>query len=85
MINDASNYDYGHAHVWLDVCNIRQVDINGMLNYLDNEMTCMQEYEQMEVDGIGDLKLAGLYDLARWDSGRRIHLNIGISAFHRFN
>lgn len=50
-----------------------------MLNYLDNEMT-MQNNAKMESDGIGDLKLAGLYDLARWDSGRRIHLNIGISA-----
>ena len=50
-----------------------------MLNYLDNEMT-MQNNVEMESDGIGDLKLAGLYDLARWDSGRRIHLNIGISA-----
>ena len=39
----------------------------------------------MESDGIGDLKLAGLYDLARWDSGRRIHLNIGIKCTHRFN
>ena len=51
----------------------------GMLNYLDNEMT-MQNNAKMESDGIGDLKLAGLYDLARWDSGRRIHLNIGLSA-----
>ena len=50
-----------------------------MLNYLDNEMT-MQNNAEMESDGIGDLKLAGLYDLARWDSGRRIHLNIGLSA-----
>ena len=33
----------------------------------------------MESNGIGDLKIAGLYDLARWDSGRRIHLNIGLS------
>ena len=51
----------------------------GMLNYLDNEMT-MQNNAKMESDGIGDLKLAGMYDLARWDSGRRIHLNIGFSA-----
>jgi hypothetical protein len=51
----------------------------GMLNYLDNEMT-MQNNAKMASDGIGDLKLAGLYDLARWDSGRRIHLNIGLSA-----
>ena len=23
--------------------------------------------------------MAGLYDLAQWDSGRRIHLNLGLS------
>ncbi len=51
----------------------------GMLNYLDNEMT-MQNNVSMESEGLGDLKLAGLYDLARWDTGRRIHLNIGVSA-----
>ena len=51
----------------------------GMLNYLDNEMT-MQNNVSMESEGLGDLKLAGLYDLARWDSGRRIHLNMGVSA-----
>ena len=50
----------------------------GMFNYLDNQMT-MQNNVSMESDGLGDLKLAGLYDLARWDSGRRIHLNMGIS------
>ena len=47
----------------------------GMLNYLDNEMS--MPMGKMESDGIGDLKLAGLYDLAQWDSGRRMHLNIG--------
>ena len=51
----------------------------GMLNYLDNEMT-MQNNESMESDGVGDLKIAGLYDLARWDNGRRVHLKIGVSA-----
>ena len=39
----------------------------------------MQNNVSMESDGLGDLKLAGLYDLARWDSGRRIHLSLGIS------
>ena len=34
---------------------------------------------KMESNGICDLKIAGLYDLAQWDSGRRIHLNIGLS------
>ena len=33
-----------------------------------------------ESSGLGDLKLSGLYDLASWDNGRRIHLNVGISA-----
>ena len=49
-----------------------------MLNYLDNEMT-MQNDKSMKSDGVSDLKIAGLYDLARWDSGRRIHLTIGLS------
>jgi len=49
-----------------------------MVNYLDNEMT-MQNNVSMKSEGVSDLKLAGLYDLARWDSGRRIHLNIGAS------
>ena len=30
--------------------------------------------------GLGDLRLCGLYDLASWDNGRRVHLNVGISA-----
>jgi len=51
-----------------------------MLHYLDNEMTMQgSSMGKMESNGIGDLKIAGLYDLARWDSGRRIHLNIGLS------
>jgi hypothetical protein len=49
-----------------------------MINYLDNEMT-MQNNVSMKSDGLSDIKIAGLYDLARWDSGRRIHLNIGMS------
>jgi hypothetical protein len=50
----------------------------GMVNYLDNEMT-MQSGTAMETSGLGDLKLAGLYDLASWDHGRRAHLNLGLS------
>jgi hypothetical protein len=34
----------------------------------------------MESNGLGDLKFSGLYDLASWDNGRRVHLNVGISA-----
>jgi len=49
----------------------------GMLNYLDNEMT--MPMGKMDSSGTGDLKMAGLYDLAQWDSGRRIHLNLGLS------
>jgi hypothetical protein len=51
----------------------------GMLNYLDNDMT-MQNGSSMESSGLGDLKFSGLYDLASWDNGRRVHLNVGISA-----
>lgn len=51
----------------------------GMLNYLDNDMTMLNGMS-MESNGIGDLKLSGLYDLASWDNGRRVHLNVGISA-----
>jgi hypothetical protein len=51
-----------------------------MLHYLDNEMTMQgSSMGKMESNGIGDLKIGGLYDLARWDSGRRIHLNLGLS------
>ena len=32
-----------------------------------------------ESSGLGDLKLVGLYDLAKWNNGRRIHLNLGLS------
>ena len=51
-----------------------------MINYLDNEMT-MQSTSMgtMKSNGAGDLKIAGLYDLAQWDSGRRMHLNLGLS------
>lgn len=66
----------------------------GMLNYLDNEMTMVMEMEHggmaghwmrmdptsAESSGLGDLKLSGLYDLASWDNGQRVHLNVGISA-----
>ena len=51
----------------------------GMLNYLDNDMT-MQVGNSMESNGLGDLKFSGLYDLASWNNGRRVHLNVGISA-----
>jgi hypothetical protein len=51
----------------------------GMLNYLDNDMTMLNGMS-MESNGLGDLKLSGLYDLASWDNGRRVHLNVGISA-----
>ena len=50
----------------------------GMVNYLDNEMT-MQSGTAMETSGLGDLKIAGLYDLASWDDGRRAHLTLGLS------
>ena len=33
----------------------------------------------MESSGIGDLKVAGLYDLAQWDDGRRMHLKLGLN------
>ena len=51
----------------------------GMLNYLDHDMT-MQNGNSMKSSGLGDLKFSGLYDLASWDNGRRVHLNVGISA-----
>ena len=54
-----------------------------MLNYLDNEMTMinrMGEISKMETSGISDLKFGGLYDLARWEDGRRAHLSLGLSA-----
>ena len=50
-----------------------------MINYLDNEMT-MQNGDMMETSGLGDLKIGGLYDLARWKDGRRSHLSLGLSA-----
>jgi hypothetical protein len=50
----------------------------GMLNYLDNEMS-MQNGNKMESSGLADLKVAGLYDLAQWDSGRRMHLKLGLN------
>jgi len=50
-----------------------------MMNYLDNEMT-MQNGDKMETSGLGDLKFGGLYDLARWEDGRRAHLSLGLSA-----
>ena len=66
--------------------------IMGMINYLDNEMDMMMHFMEMggmtmrhdhemaaESSGLGDLKLVGLYDLAKWDEGRRIHLNIGLT------
>ena len=63
--------------------------IMGMVNYLDNEMdmtmahfmsTMRHDHEMAaESSGLGDLKLVGLYDLAKLDEGRRIHLNVGLS------
>jgi len=50
-----------------------------MINYLDNEMT-MQNGDKMETSGLDDLKIGGLYDLARWEDGRRAHLSLGLSA-----
>lgn len=59
----------------------------GMLNYLDNEMEMFMDSGMgpmnpslMESNGLGDLKFSGLYDLASWNNGRRVHLNVGISA-----
>ena len=54
-----------------------------MLNYLDNEMTMINRMgvtSKMETSGLGDLKIGGLYDLARWQDGRRAHLSLGLSA-----
>ncbi|HAY74608.1 MAG TPA: alpha amylase, partial [Opitutae bacterium] len=64
----------------------------GMVNYLDNEMDMIMHFMEMggmtmrhdhemaaESSGLGDLKLVGLYDLAKWNNGRRIHLNLGLS------
>ena len=51
-----------------------------MVNYLDNEMSMQSAMMgTMESKGISDIKMAGLYDLAQWDSGRRMHLNLGVS------
>ena len=53
----------------------------GMVNYLNNEMDMhhADEYEHEHGKGIGDLKVAGLYDLAQWDDGRRMHLKLGLN------
>ncbi len=54
----------------------------GMLNYLENEMNMIMPMNMTmntKSSGIGDLKLAGLYDIASWEDGRRAHLNLGIS------
>ena len=57
-----------------------QLTLMGMLNYLDNEMTMHgASMAPMETSGWGDFKLSGLYDLARMEGGRRVHLNLGIS------
>ena len=66
---------FGAMHALSD-----QLTLMGMVNYLDNEMTMQgAAMAPMETSGLGDLKLSGLYDLARIDGGRRIHLNLGIS------
>ena len=54
----------------------------GMLNYLNNDMDMIMPMNMsisMESSGIGDLKVAGLYDLAQWDDGRRMHLKLGLN------
>ena len=57
----------------------------GMINYLDNEMSMLMKNGMMtmpmysKTSGLGDLKVGGLYDLAHWDNGRRIHVNLGFS------
>ena len=53
-----------------------------MLNYLDNDMEMIMPMNMgmdMGSSGIGDLKIAGLYDLAQWDSRRRMHLKLGLN------
>jgi len=51
-----------------------------MVNYLDNEMSMQSAMMgTMESKGISDIKLAGLYDLAQWDDGRRVHLKLGLN------
>ena len=54
-----------------------QWTLMGMLNYLDNEMS--MPMGKMDSSGLGDIKIAGLYDLAQWDSGRRMHLKLGLN------
>jgi hypothetical protein len=49
----------------------------GMLNYLENEMS--MPMGKMDSSGIGDIKVAGLYDLAQWNDGRRVHLKLGLN------
>ena len=51
-----------------------------MVNYLDNEMSMQSAMMgTMESKGISDIKIAGLYDLAQWDDGRRMHLKLGVN------
>lgn len=54
-----------------------QWTLMGMFNYLDNEMS--MPMGKMDSSGLGDIKIAGLYDLAQWDSGRRMHLKLGLN------
>ncbi|MFL2938333.1 MAG: transporter [Opitutales bacterium] len=49
----------------------------GMLNYLENEMS--MPMGKMDSSGLGDIKVAGLYDLAQWNDGRRVHLKLGLN------
>jgi hypothetical protein len=49
----------------------------GMLNYLENEMS--MPMGKMDASGLGDIKVAGLYDLAQWNDGRRVHLKLGLN------
>ncbi|MEC7400630.1 MAG: transporter, partial [Verrucomicrobiota bacterium] len=63
--------------------------IMGMVNYLDNKMDMTMAHFmgpmrhdhglEAESSGLGDLKFVGLYDLAKWNNGRRIHFNLGLS------
>jgi len=54
-----------------------QWTLMGMINYLDNEMS--MPMGKMDSSGLGDIKIAGLYDLAQWDDGRRVHLKLGLN------
>jgi len=62
-----------------------KLTLMGMANYIENDMD--MEMRMMATtmrrsaknSGLGDLKIAGLYDLKTWDHDRRMHLNLGLS------